>query len=94
MFGSGIQIKNTSVVALYPALHGLSFCDPFCYIACLTNDDRLGYKGRVTDYLSHNGLHANAIYYLYGNSSMIDEVMDILEPKGIAPDCMKTEVFF
>jgi ferredoxin/flavodoxin---NADP+ reductase len=64
------------------------------YILCLSQEDGIGYKGRVTDYLSENDVNPKALYYLCGNSAMIDDATDILEEKGVSPDHIKTEIFF
>ena len=68
--------------------------DPARYIPCFSHHGGKGYKGRVTDYLSQNDMNTNAFYYLCGNSSMIDDVIDILEARGVSHGQIKTEVFF
>ncbi len=64
------------------------------YIPCISRGESDAFLGRVTDYLSQNEVNADASYYLCGNAAMIDEVIDILEARGISPGHIKTEVFF
>ena len=105
--GTGISPFRSFILSYpdieYTLLHGIRHhsetyhmddYDPARYIACLSRDAGKGYKGRVTVYLSQNDMNTNAFYYLCGNSVMIDDVMDILEARGVAPGQIKTEVFF
>jgi ferredoxin--NADP+ reductase/benzoate/toluate 1,2-dioxygenase reductase subunit len=87
----------------YTVLHGVRHqkesynkddYDPNRFILCSTKDNGLGYNGRVTDYLREKNINKNALYYLCGNSAMVDEATEILEEKGLSPDNIKTEVFF
>lgn len=64
------------------------------YISCTTRDVAGDFHGRVTDYLEQNNLNANALYYLCGNSAMVDQVIDLLETKGLHAENIKTEIFF
>jgi ferredoxin/flavodoxin---NADP+ reductase len=77
----------------YEAYHRTAY-DPARFILCLSGEDRLDYQGRVSDYLAEKQLDRNALYYLCGNSAMVDDVTDILEVNGILPDQIKTEIFF
>ncbi|HPR59969.1 MAG TPA: FAD-binding oxidoreductase [Prolixibacteraceae bacterium] len=64
------------------------------YQLCSSRENGIGYNGRVTDYIAENGVSKNALYYLCGNSAMINDVTDLLEEHGVLPDQIKTEVFF
>ncbi len=65
------------------------------YIACVSREaTRDGFSGRVTDYLIKNGVDREAIYYLCGNTEMINEVYDILRENEVNGDQIFTEVFF
>jgi ferredoxin/flavodoxin---NADP+ reductase len=64
------------------------------YISCTTRDVAGDFHGRVTNYLEQNDLNANALYYLCGNSAMVDQVIDLLETKGLPAENIKTEIFF
>lgn len=65
-----------------------------CYQLCSSRENGIGYKGRVTDFLAETKINKKALYYLCGNSAMIDQVIDLLEERGLSPDQIKTEVFF
>lgn len=84
-------------------MHGVHFADeaygknafePDRYCLCTSRDDQGNYHGRVTSYLKENPVQKDTIFYLCGNSDMIEEVTDILENYGVAPENIKTEVFF
>ncbi len=105
--GTGISPFRSFILSYpdieYTLLHGIRYrseayhmddYDPARYIACLSRDAGMGYKVRVTGYLSQNDIHTDAFYYLCGNSAMIDEVIDMLEVGGVSPGQIKTEVFF
>lgn len=72
------------------------------YTACVSraqedNNSRTQDKvftGRVTDYLRANSVDTEAVYYLCGNTDMINEVYDILREKKVNGDQIFTEVFF
>ena len=105
--GTGISPFH-SYARSYPELklkiiHGVHFADedygresfdPENYLLCTSRSDKGDYFGRVTYYLKENQLDPETIYYLCGNSSMIDEVSSILENKGIPARQIRTEVFF
>jgi NAD(P)H-flavin reductase len=65
------------------------------YIACVSrNAGKQVFAGRVTDYLRKNKVDKKAIYYLCGNTDMINEVYDILRENEVNGDQIFTEVFF
>ncbi len=87
----------------YTVLHGVGYkyeaynkedYAPERFVLCSSKENDTGYKGRVTDYLKENDIDKKALYYLCGNSAMVDEASEILEEKGLSPDNIKTEVFF
>jgi ferredoxin-NADP reductase len=87
----------------YHLLHGVHFADEaygsdaFCpnrICLCTSREDKGNYFGRVTYYLRENKVAENTICYLCGNSEMIEEVTSILENYGVAPENIRTEVFF
>lgn len=61
---------------------------------CSSRENGIGFKGRVTDFLKTQEVDCNALYYLCGNSAMVDEVIEYLEEKGLSSDNIKTEIFF
>lgn len=52
------------------------------------------YFGRVTGYLREHLVDPKTIFYLCGNSDMINEVYDILRSQGVNGTNIITEVFF
>lgn len=87
----------------YELLHGVRFnadiiepenYDPNSLTICVSREETLHNKGRVTDYLNKKGVDISAIYHLCGNSEMINDVSELLEEQGIDPKNIRTEVFF
>lgn len=64
------------------------------YVACISREKGGDYNGRVTDYLKQTKIDPNRIYYLCGNSEMINDVYDILRGEGVSGSNIITEVFF
>lgn len=64
------------------------------YIACVSLGDGGNFAGRVTEYLKKIPLSRDKIYYICGNSSMINDVYDILRSREINGSNIFTEVFF
>lgn len=105
--GTGISPFH-SYARSYPelklnVLHGVHFADedygresfkPGKYLLCTSRTDKGDYFGRVTYFLKENPVDKDTIYYLCGNSGMIDEVTTILENYGVPPEHIRTEVFF
>lgn len=61
---------------------------------CSSRENGIGFMGRVTDFLKTEAINKKALYYLCGNSAMVDEVTDYLESEGLPVEHIKTEVFF
>ncbi len=68
--------------------------DPKRYVACVSREKAGNFHGRVTDYLKQTKIDPNRIYYLCGNSEMINEAYDILREGGVGGSNIITEVFF
>lgn len=61
---------------------------------CTSRDEKGNFIGRVTDCLRDEAIDPAKIYYLCGNSKMIEEVAEILEHEGVPPRNIRSEVFF
>lgn len=72
------------------------------YVGCISRTQEIKgsrtqdnvFPGRVTEYLKSHDIDTKAVYYLCGNTDMINEVYDILREKKINGDQIFTEVFF
>ena len=64
------------------------------YKLCTSRDNGGIFFGRVTRYLKEKGVSKDSVYYICGNSGMVNEVTEYLEQQGIAPENIRTEVFF
>lgn len=64
------------------------------YKACTSRDQGIHYHGRVTHFLKEQGINRDSIYYICGNSSMVNELSGYLEMEGVKPENIRTEVFF
>lgn len=87
----------------YKILHGISResetydCKDYAegtYFSCVSQERAGDFNGRVTDYLKTYPVDRDAVYYLCGNSSMINDVYDILRKFNISGSNIITEVFF
>lgn len=87
----------------YQILHGVSYKNEQYdakdysagkYISCVSRESGCNFHGRVTDYLHKNPVDPKNIFYLCGNSNMINEVYDILRGQGVNGTNIITEVFF
>jgi ferredoxin--NADP+ reductase/benzoate/toluate 1,2-dioxygenase reductase subunit len=67
---------------------------PERYQLCVSRGGSNAFHGRVTDYLENESINTRALYYLCGNSAMVDQVTDMLEQKGLHKSQIKTEIFF
>ena len=64
------------------------------YIACTSQEKGLYFSGRVTKYIREKHIRHDSIFYICGNSTMVNEVSGYLELKGVPPENIRTEVFF
>ena len=64
------------------------------YISCTSRAKDGDFHGRVTDYLQGYEVDPDTYVYLCGNCEMIYAVYDLLQEKGVAPEKIKTEVYF
>jgi len=64
------------------------------YVACTSRTSDGDFHGRVTAYLQTHDVGAQTQVYLCGNCEMIYTVYDILQAKGVAPERIRTEVYF
>lgn len=64
------------------------------YISCISREKGGDFQGRVTEYLKQYPLEKKTLYYLCGNSGMINDSMDILQKKGVPTENMFMEVYF
>lgn len=64
------------------------------YISCVSREDGGDFRGRVTDYLKKHPVKPGTICYICGNSSMINDVYDLLRSQGVSGTDIFTEVFF
>ncbi|HWR99547.1 MAG TPA: FAD-binding oxidoreductase [Prolixibacteraceae bacterium] len=61
---------------------------------CTSQDKKGDFSGRVTQYLKEKEIRKDSVYYICGNSGMVHEVSEYLGQSGIAPENIRTEVFF
>lgn len=105
--GTGIAPFRSYITSFnnlqYQLLHGIGVLneriEPEYYpdkkiIYCISRETTEHFKGRVTDYLIHHPIDRETVYHLCGNSSMINDVSDILEGKGIMAENVRTEAFY
>lgn len=64
------------------------------FVLCTSRDDSGKYNCRVTEYIKDEPVDQKALYYLCGNSAMVDEVTDYLEENDFPLEQIKTEIFF
>lgn len=64
------------------------------YKLCTSREHGEYYFGRVTRYLIEKGINNDSIYYICGNSAMVNEVTEFLGKNGILTENIRTEVFF
>jgi ferredoxin/flavodoxin---NADP+ reductase len=64
------------------------------YKLCTSREHGEYFFGRVTHYLKEKGIKNDSIYYICGNSGMVNDVTELLEKKGIIAENIRTEVFF
>lgn len=64
------------------------------YKLCTSREHGENYFGRVTNYLKEKGINKDSIFYICGNSGMVNDVTEFLQKKGIDPGNIRSEVFF
>ncbi len=64
------------------------------YTLCTSRGKGGNFFGRVTQFLRESGVRKDSVYYICGNSGMVNEVTEYLEKNGINPENIRTEVFF
>lgn len=104
--GTGIAPFHSFVKSYkidYTIVHGISFAseqydrkdyEKGRYFACVSREKGGDFYGRVTDYLETIKLPLDTVYYLCGNSGMINDVYDILRTGNVNGSNIFTEVFF
>jgi len=64
------------------------------YTLCTSREAGGDFDGRLTDYLKGREVRKDSVYYICGNSAMVNEVTDYLEKMEISPENIRTEIFF
>jgi ferredoxin/flavodoxin---NADP+ reductase len=64
------------------------------YITCISRENTGVFHGRVTDYLRDMEVSKDTECYICGNREMIDEVIEILQAKGLPIEKIFKEVYF
>ena len=64
------------------------------YHLCTSREHGENFYGHVTPYLKAKGIRKDSVFYICGNSVMVNEVTELLEQNGIRPENIRTEVFF
>lgn len=86
----------------YKLIHGIRYAEEKYqyqdyknnYKACISGSQTIDFYGRVTDYLKTHQVQNDALFYLSGNSSMINEVTNMLISNNISLDKINTEIYF
>jgi ferredoxin--NADP+ reductase/benzoate/toluate 1,2-dioxygenase reductase subunit len=87
----------------YQIIHGITSMDEsygkedfdhYRYVACTSRDASGNYHGRITGYLESEEIDVNAVFYLCGNSQMINDAIQILKKKGVTDKQIYTEIYF
>lgn len=105
--GTGISPFHSLVKSFptldYELLHGAHFPDEAYGLqdferqrvtVCASRTPDGDFFGRVTYLLKEKLVAHDSVCMLCGNSAMIEEVTGMLEAKGIAPEQIRSEVFF
>lgn len=98
--GTGIAPYHSMVKSVdklkYQVIHGVRTAeeeydrdDYANYISCLSSQGK-----RVTDYVREHDFDKDNVFYLCGNSQMINDVYDLLVKKGISGSNIHSESFF
>jgi len=95
--------KNPNFFKNITLLHGIRLNEDIIpeyksksnYIPCVSQEDSVYFKGRVTDCILIKELNIDDCFYLCGNRMMISECYDILvDLKKIPPNNIISETFF
>lgn len=102
------KISNSSVELFWGLRYGKEevwndvFADLFNnrpswnYVQCISQPtaSNVGFPGRVTKYLQENTINIDAMFFLCGSKSMINEVRSILKDRGVSSSNIFTEQFY
>lgn len=64
------------------------------YHVCTSKEIGINFSGRVTEFLEMCSISDDHLFYLCGNSEMINDAIAILQKKGVSSDRIRTEVYF
>ena len=105
--GTGIS-PFRSIILSYPGLncnliHGVKYREEAydstdyplgAYTVCTSQEEGGDYHGRITGYIREKGISGDSVFYICGNSDMVNQAAGYLELNGIPPENIRTEVFF
>lgn len=63
-------------------------------VICTSKESFQERQGHVTNYMKRLAIEKDALFYLCGNSQMIEDMTDLLENRGIDSRNIRTERFF
>jgi ferredoxin-NADP reductase len=90
----GIDYHLFHGVRIYEENFGKDYFPLIRRTICTSRDLKGNYTGRVTECIREEAIDPAKIYYLCGNSKMIEEMAEILEHEGVPPRNIRSEVFF
>lgn len=64
------------------------------YHVCTSKEIGINFAGRVTKFLEMCSISDDHLFYLCGNSKMIDDATEVLSKKGVPADRIRTEIYF
>ena len=64
------------------------------YHVCTSKEIGINFAGRVTNFLDMCTISDDHLFYLCGNSDMINDAIEILQKKGVSSDRIRTEIYF
>lgn len=105
--GTGISPFHSMVLSNpeldFEVIHGVKYLNEAydaadypagSYTVCTSRETGGDFHGRLTNYLISKGVRKDSVYYICGNSAMVNEVAGFLEKMDISPENIRTEVFF
>ena len=105
--GTGISPFHSMVLSNpeldFEVIHGVKYLNEAydaadypagSYTVCTSRETGGDFYGRLTNYLISKGVRKDSVYYICGNSAMVNEVAGFLEKMDISPENIRTEVFF